>query len=56
MEKKLNRNVERDKEVTNYYKQKEWNILRVWEHQLKKDNFDNTMDEIYEFILEAKRI
>lgn len=30
--KKLNRNQERDKEVNKYYKEKKWNLLRIWEH------------------------
>ena len=34
---KLERNVERDKEVDEYYKQKGWNIKRIWEHEVKKD-------------------
>lgn len=33
--KKLQRNRERDNEVTNYYKNNNWNIMRVWEHELK---------------------
>ncbi|MBB6447791.1 very short patch repair endonuclease [Bacillus benzoevorans] len=51
--KKLNGNQERDLEVANYYKLKQWHIKRVWEHDLK-NNFDNTIDEIYDFIIEAK--
>ncbi|SFE65143.1 T/G mismatch-specific endonuclease [Bacillus sp. OV194] len=52
--KKLERNVEKDLEVTNYYKQNGWHVLRVWEHQLKKDSFDETIEEIYNFIQTAK--
>jgi DNA mismatch endonuclease (patch repair protein) len=33
--KKINRNKERDIEVNQYYKAKGWNILRVWEHDIK---------------------
>lgn len=47
--KKLKGNVERDKEVTNYYIDKGWNILRVWEHSFKKD-FNGTNEEIVSFI------
>lgn len=50
---KLNRNIERDREVTDYYKNKNWYILRVWEHELKKD-FENTISRIIEFIKQAK--
>ncbi|GIO91411.1 very short patch repair endonuclease [Paenibacillus lactis] len=52
--KKLNRNKERDLQVTNYYKNNDWSILRVWEHQLKKDTFDQTIQEICNFIDQAK--
>ncbi|PBB06919.1 very short patch repair endonuclease [Salimicrobium humidisoli] len=47
--KKLNRNVERDREVNNYYEQNNWNILRIWEHEVK-ENLDNTIDKIAAFI------
>ena len=52
-DKKLKRNIERDKEVTNYYTDNNWNILRVWEHDLKKD-FEGTVDEIAFFIKKSK--
>jgi len=54
-DKKIERNVARDLEVNEYYKTKGWNILRVWEHQLKtKDEREKTMTEIIEFIQAAK--
>ncbi|MGU3471896.1 very short patch repair endonuclease [Paenibacillus sp. D51F] len=53
-EKKLNRNKQRDIEITEYYKNKGWNVLRIWEHQVKKD-FDKTIDDILEFIDFAAR-
>jgi DNA mismatch endonuclease (patch repair protein) len=34
---KIKRNVERDKEVTNYYKLNKWTILRFWASDIKKD-------------------
>lgn len=43
--KKLSRNQERDREVNNYYIQNGWQILRIWEHELKAD-FDATVDKI----------
>jgi len=36
---KLNRNKERDREVNKFYKKSEWNIVRIWEHNLKKNDF-----------------
>ena len=36
-EDKISRNVERDKDVTRYYKQQKWIIIRIWEHEINKD-------------------
>ena len=52
-EKKLKRNTERDKEVTDYYMIRDWHILRVWEHEFKKD-FDAAIDKISDFIIQSK--
>lgn len=48
-EPKIKRNVERDAEINSYYQQKSWHILRIWEHEVKKD-FDNTLAKISKFI------
>lgn len=34
---KIERNKERDREVSRYYKKEGWNVLRIWEHEIKKD-------------------
>ena len=52
--KKLQRNIDRDKEVNEYYKNKDWNIMRIWEHQIK-DEFDETINNVVEFIEGAKQ-
>jgi len=46
---KLERNRARDREVTQYYLDNGWNILRVWEHDVNKD-LERTADIIEEFI------
>lgn len=51
---KLERNRVRDAEVTKYYQQKGWNILRIWEHDIK-ENFDQTIDQIVIFLNEIKK-
>lgn len=51
--KKLNRNVEKAIEVNKFYESNNWNILRVWEHDIKGD-FDNTIDRIMDFINNSK--
>jgi len=48
-EPKIQRNIKRDKEVSRYYKANNWHILRVWEHEIKKD-FDKTIIKIQKFI------
>ena len=53
--KKLNRNVEKAIEVNKFYESNNWNILRVWEHDIKGD-FDNTIDRIMEFINDSKQV
>lgn len=52
-EKKLTRNQERDREVNQFYAEIGWNILRVWEHDFKKD-FDKSVEGIILFINYAK--
>jgi len=50
---KLERNVERDKEVDEYYKQKGWNIKRIWEHEVKKD-LEKVVMEVAKIIDKAR--
>ena len=37
-EAKILRNTKRDKEVNQYYKKSYWKVLRVWEHDIKRNN------------------
>lgn len=46
---KLNRNKTRDIEVTKYYIDKDWNILRIWEHEIRID-YTDTIEKIVRFI------
>lgn len=43
---KIERNKVRDREVTRYYKRLSWNIIRLWEHDLKKSDFMFDVDLI----------
>jgi len=47
--KKIHRNIERDAEVTKYYVDKNWTIIRIWEHELKHD-FDIVINQIIDCI------
>ena len=50
---KLDRNRNRDIEVNTYYRENEWNILRVWEHEFKGD-FNLAINKIAYFIRKVK--
>lgn len=50
---KLERNVQRDLEVNNYYEEKGWNIKRIWEHEIKND-LDRVIKECCDYIDSAK--
>lgn len=52
-ENKLSRNKKRDEEVTSYYIDQGWHILRIWEHEVKKE-FDLTIQKIIREICNAK--
>ncbi len=52
-EDKITANVARDLKVNEYYKNKGWHVLRIWEHEIKKD-FENTMQKILLFIQNQK--
>jgi DNA mismatch endonuclease, patch repair protein len=54
-EKKLMRNVERDREVTNFYQENGWKILRIWEHEVKQD-LETSVNKMVEFIDKYKII
>lgn len=47
--KKINRNRQRDAEITKYYQEKGWRILRIWEHEIKNDP-NGIVDRIYRFL------
>ncbi|MCY8799527.1 very short patch repair endonuclease [Bacillus spizizenii] len=48
------KNKTRDEEVNTFYRENNWNILRVWEHEFKED-FDFAIDTIAHFIEQSKR-
>lgn len=51
---KLARNKSRDLEVNAFYKNNNWHLKRVWEHEIKED-FDKVIDELAVFIEQAKK-
>jgi DNA mismatch endonuclease (patch repair protein) len=52
-QRKIKRNIERDKAVDNYYSKKGWEIYRIWEHGLKQKQ-DKIINLIYQHIKGVK--
>lgn len=50
---KLERNIERDREVNEYYLSKGWDIIRVWEHDIKED-FETVIKRLSK-VIESKK-
>ena len=50
---KLKRNKERDLEVSAYYNDKGWSVIRIWEHELK-DDFDGVIEKLIQVIQEKE--
>ena len=50
---KLERNIQRDKEVNKTLKQQGWKIFRFWEKDIRK-NLDVCLNEVENYILEQK--
>ena len=46
-EKKLYRNRERDKHNQKELQKMGWNVITVWECELKKDNVEQTLEDLY---------
>jgi DNA mismatch endonuclease (patch repair protein) len=44
---KVKKNIARDIKITEYIQQKNWNVLRIWEHELEKKSFN---DAFFEYI------
>lgn len=38
-DKKRDRNMQHDKEITEYFENRGWTVIRIWECELKKSNF-----------------
>lgn len=45
--------MEKDREVNTFYISNDWNILRVWEHDIR-NNFEETINMIVNFINNTK--
>lgn len=45
-QKKREKNIRHDKEVTKYFEERGWTVLRIWECELKKKNREKTFNRI----------
>lgn len=51
---KIEANVKRDNKINRHYQENGWNLLRIWEHEIK-NNFNVSINSIFEFIERQKR-
>ena len=45
-QKKRERNMRHDKEITALFENRGWTVIRIWECELKKKNFENLKEKI----------
>jgi DNA mismatch endonuclease (patch repair protein) len=50
---KILKNIQHDRKINDYYSNKGWHLLRIWEHEVKSDRFQ-VIEKIARFIDEAK--
>lgn len=43
---KIQRNMQRDREINQYYAEKGWTVVRIWDFEVKKDNLDALVGRI----------
>lgn len=48
---KITKNVERDERNQRTLKEMGWEVITVWECELKKENFQETMDKLIEYLV-----
>jgi DNA mismatch endonuclease (patch repair protein) len=48
-QRKIEKNRERDMKTTEYYRSRNWHILRIWEHETKQD-FERTIEKLVGFV------
>lgn len=50
-DKKRDRNMKHDKEITEYFENRGWTVIRIWECELKKDNKNNLLIKIKDVLI-----
>ena len=51
--KKCERNIQRDKEITEIFHVRGWTVLRIWECELKKANEKGTLERIKAILIQS---
>ena len=49
--KKRERNIKHDKEVTEMFEHRGWTVIRIWECELKKNNREQLLEKLQQFLL-----
>ncbi|MHC1605404.1 MAG: very short patch repair endonuclease [Candidatus Methanofastidiosia archaeon] len=47
---KIDKNIKRDKQINKELKEKGWTVIRIWEHELKKDNHKKKIEKIKKLV------
>jgi len=50
---KINRNRKRDKLISKELRKKKWNVIRVWEHELKENIYKNKLKKIKKIVQQS---
>ena len=45
-ERKINRNIEHDKDITAQFNERGWTVIRIWECDFKKKNYSTLMSKL----------
>jgi len=53
-EKKIQSNVDRDKKINRELKKSGWTVVRIWEHDLKKDQYIKAVKRVVEALFDKK--
>ncbi len=52
---KIDRNIKRDMAVNSELKKKQWVVVRIWEHELRKNNYKEKLGQIKRIVQQSVR-
>ena len=53
---KINKNKKRDRLISKELRSKNWNVIRVWEHELKKNIYNNKLRKIKKIVQQSDEL